>query len=74
MNRIAKKVGFWLSVFVLVSPAELLFLWVISLSLKNELANHAFPPVFLTKWGIAAIAARSNAANSSFGLGRPSAR
>ena len=47
MNRTLKKVGFWASVFVLVSPAVLVFLWVISLSPKNELDNTAFPPVFI---------------------------
>ncbi|CAM5763805.1 carbohydrate ABC transporter permease [Bosea minatitlanensis] len=47
MNRTLKKLGFWASVFVLVSPAVLVFLWMISLSLKNELDNTAFPPVFI---------------------------
>src|SRR6476620_12721057 len=47
MNRTLKKAGFWASVFVLVSPAVLVFLWMISLSLKNELDNTAFPPVFI---------------------------
>ena len=47
MNRTLKKFGFWASVFVLVSPAVLVFLWMISLSLKNELDNTAFPPVFI---------------------------
>jgi hypothetical protein len=42
MNRTLKKFGFWASVFVLVSPAVLVFLWMISLSLKNELDNTAF--------------------------------
>ena len=47
MKRLAKKLGFYASVFVLVSPAVLVFLWMISLSLKNELDNTAFPPVFI---------------------------
>src|SRR6478609_8655912 len=47
MTRALKKVGFWASVFVLVSPAVLVFLWMISLSFKNELDNTAFPPVFI---------------------------
>jgi multiple sugar transport system permease protein len=41
------KVGLWLSVFVLVSPAILVFLWMLSLSLKNDIDNIAFPPVFV---------------------------
>lgn len=47
MKRVLAKIGFALSVFVLVSPAILVFLWMISLSLKNELDNTAFPPVFI---------------------------
>ena len=32
---------------ILVSPAVLFFLWMLSLSLKNELDNTAYPPVFI---------------------------
>ena len=32
---------------VLISPAILFFLWMISLSLKNEADNTAYPPVFI---------------------------
>jgi multiple sugar transport system permease protein len=42
-----RNFGFGASVFALVSPAILVFLWMISLSLKNELDNTAFPPVFI---------------------------
>ena len=34
------------AVFVIVSPAILVFLWMLSLSLKNEIDNTAYPPVF----------------------------
>jgi multiple sugar transport system permease protein len=44
---ILRKIGFGFSVFALVSPAILIFLWMISLSLKNELDNTAYPPVFI---------------------------
>lgn len=47
MKRLLTKAGFAFSVFLLVSPAILVFLWMISLSLKNELDNTAFPPVFI---------------------------
>ncbi len=43
----ASMAGFALSLFLLVSPAVLVFLWMISLSLKNELDNTSFPPVFI---------------------------
>ena len=42
-----RKLGLGVSVFALVSPAILVFLWMISLSLKNELDNTAYPPVFI---------------------------
>jgi multiple sugar transport system permease protein len=47
LRRILRKVGFWFSVVVIVSPAILVFLWMLSLSLKNELDNSAYPPVFV---------------------------
>jgi len=41
------RVGLYASVVLLVSPALLFFLWMLSLSLKNELDNTAYPPVFI---------------------------
>ncbi len=41
------RAGLYLSVAVLISPALLLFLWMLSLSLKNEADNTAYPPVFI---------------------------
>ncbi len=46
-RRLLGRVGLYLSVLVLISPALLLFLWMLSLSLKNEADNTAFPPVFI---------------------------
>jgi multiple sugar transport system permease protein len=46
-RRWLRRAGFWLSVVVIVSPAILVFLWMASLSLKNELDNSAYPPVFI---------------------------
>ena len=34
---------------VLVSPALFVFLWMLSLSLKNEVDNMAYPPVFIPR-------------------------
>src|SRR4029453_3916891 len=45
MRRRLRRLGFWLSVAVIVSPAILVFLWMLSLSLKNEIDNLAYPPV-----------------------------
>jgi multiple sugar transport system permease protein len=47
LKRAAAKTGFALSVFFLVSPAILVFLWMLSLSFKNEVDNTAWPPVFI---------------------------
>ena len=34
-RRGLRRLGFWLSVIVIVSPAILVFLWMLSLSLKS---------------------------------------
>jgi multiple sugar transport system permease protein len=47
LKRAAGNLGFGLAVLALISPAVLVFLWMLSLSLKNELDNTAWPPVFL---------------------------
>jgi multiple sugar transport system permease protein len=47
IRRLLGRIGFGLSIFALVSPALLVFLWMLSLSLKNELDNTAYPPVFI---------------------------
>jgi multiple sugar transport system permease protein len=47
VRRISERLGFGLAVLVLVSPAVLIFLWMLSLSLKTELDNTAWPPVFI---------------------------
>lgn len=41
------RLGFGFSLVVLVSPAVLVFLWMLSLSLKTEIDNIEFPPVFI---------------------------
>ncbi|GAC1347236.1 MAG: carbohydrate ABC transporter permease [Acetobacteraceae bacterium] len=46
-RRLLGRIGLYASVLVLISPAILLFLWMLSLSLKNEVDNTAFPPVFI---------------------------
>ena len=45
--RGSRAAGLYVSVLVLVSPALLFFLWMLSLSLKNEVDNTAYPPVFI---------------------------
>jgi len=47
MRRALERVGFGFAVLVMTSPAALVFLWMLSLSLKTEIDNIAFPPVFI---------------------------
>jgi len=47
VRRLVGRFFFGLSVFALVSPAILVFLWMLSLSLKNEVDNMSFVPVFI---------------------------
>ena len=47
IRRLAGRIGLALSVLALISPAILVFLWMLSLSLKNEVDNMAYPPVFI---------------------------
>lgn len=46
-QTIAGRIGLWISILFLVSPAILVFLWMLSLSLKTEIDNTAYPPVFI---------------------------
>lgn len=46
-RRTLNKIGLYASVIFLIAPAVLFFFWMISLSLKNELDNTAYPPVFI---------------------------
>jgi multiple sugar transport system permease protein len=46
-RRWAGRAGLYVSVLILISPAVLFFLWMLSLSFKNELDNTAYPPVFV---------------------------
>ncbi len=47
LRRLGGNIGLACSVIVLISPAVFVFLWMLSLALKNEVDNMAFPPVFI---------------------------
>jgi multiple sugar transport system permease protein len=47
VRKWAARAGLYFAVLMLISPALLFFLWTLSLSLKNEVDNMAFPPVFI---------------------------
>ena len=46
LKHIGGKIGLAASVLILISPALLFFLWMLSLALKTEVDNTAYPPVF----------------------------
>lgn len=47
LRKLLDKVGMAVCVLLLVSPALLFFLWMLSLSLKFEIDNGAYPPILI---------------------------
>lgn len=47
IRKAANRAAFAFTVFVIVSPAILVFLWMLSLSFKTEIENIDYPPVFI---------------------------
>jgi multiple sugar transport system permease protein len=47
LKRMAWRLGFGFSLFVIVSPAILVMLWMLSLAFKTEVDNMSYPPVFV---------------------------
>lgn len=47
LARLARRAGFVLTLAILMLPAVSIFLWMISLSIKTEVDNTAYPPVFI---------------------------
>ena len=45
--RLLDRIGLFFVALVIVSPAILFFLWMISLSLKFEIDNGAYPPILI---------------------------
>jgi len=46
-RRPLRRLGFYVGLLVLLSPALFVFLWMLSLSLKPDVQNTAYPPVFI---------------------------
>lgn len=46
-SSVLNRIGLFFVALVIVSPAILFFLWMISLSLKFEIDNGAYPPIFI---------------------------
>src|SRR5664279_4071427 len=54
LRQLAGRIGLGCALLVIVSPAVLFFLWMISLSIKFEIDNASYPPVFIPErfnWG-----------------------
>src|ERR1700712_3830999 len=54
MRTLLSRIGLTFAVLVIVSPAILFFLWMFSLSIKFEIDNASYPPVFIPtriNWG-----------------------
>ena len=46
-RRLLRGLGLAAAVFLVVAPALFFFIWMLSLSVKYEIDNAAYPPVFI---------------------------
>ena len=63
------RIGLGFALFVIVSPSVLFFLWMLSLSIKFEVDNASYPPVFIPEhfnWGNYAAVFASNRFSTYF--------
>src|SRR6202022_3604402 len=54
LRQLLGRIGLAFALIVIVSPAVLFFLWMLSLSLKFEVDNASYPPIFIPErfnWG-----------------------
>ncbi len=54
LRRLLGQIGLAFALIVIVSPAVLFFVWMLSLSVKFEVDNASYPPVFIPQhfnWG-----------------------
>ncbi|TAK21475.1 MAG: carbohydrate ABC transporter permease [Chloroflexota bacterium] len=49
LRRLIGRVALWLSVLIIVSPAVLVFLWMLSLAFKQDVENLANPPILISR-------------------------
>lgn len=47
LRRLASKAALGFAIFVVISPALFVMLWMLSLAFKNEIDNIAYPPVWI---------------------------
>ncbi len=54
LRCLLSRVGLAFALMVIVSPAVLFFVWMLSLSVKFEVDNASYPPIFIPahfNWG-----------------------
>ena len=69
LRSLLGKLALWFSVFMIVSPAILFFIWMISLSLKYEIDNASYPPILIPErfaWSNYAEVLQSNRFSTYF--------
>ncbi len=69
LQRIVGRLGLAFALIVIVSPAVLFFLWMLSLSTKFEIDNASYPPIFIPtqfNWGNYAAVLASNRFSTYF--------
>ena len=47
LRQILGKIALAFAVFVIVSPAIMFFVWMLSLSVKYEIDNASYPPILI---------------------------
>ncbi len=48
-SRVLRRVGFWVALLILMSPTVFVFFWMVSLSLKSDIQNITYPPIFIPR-------------------------
>jgi multiple sugar transport system permease protein len=69
LQRFFNRLGLAFALIIIVSPAVLFFLWMFSLSIKFEIDNASYPPVFIPthfNWGNYAAVLASNRFSTYF--------
>src|ERR1700724_3387812 len=69
LRQLLGRIGLGFALFVIVSPAVLFFLWMLSLSVKFEVDNASYPPIFIPEhfnWGNYAAVFTSNRFSTYF--------
>src|SRR5258708_14152017 len=69
LRQLLGRIGLTFALIVIVSPAVLFFVWMLSLSVKFEVDNASYPPIFIPEhfnWGNYAAVIDSNRFSTYF--------